>query len=72
MGLQRDRLQTIEGWHSKTELDAGHPLSPAVLPPPTEMLQVPPAQGAPGPVVHVGVLKAQRFLPHRGTCSKHE
>lgn len=70
MGLQRDRLQTIEGWHSTTELDTGHLLSPSGLPPPTKMLQVPPAQGASDPVVPVGVLKLSGVLPHRGMCSK--
>ena len=42
-----------------TELDAGHPLSPSVLPPPTKMLQGPPAQEASGSVVYTEALKAQ-------------
>lgn len=72
MGLQRDRLQTIEGWHSTTELDAGHLLSPSGLPPPTKMLQVPPAQGASDPVVPVGVLKAQRGPSSQGHVFQRE
>lgn len=59
----------VVGFHSTTELDAGHPLSPSVLPPPTKMLQVPSAQETLHPGVHMGELQAQRGPPPR-LCSK--